>query len=118
MNVTALVAANCRSAKIESGSIGEAALRSLARKAASPTTPSAAIAITQGDDQPSVGASMKANVMPVRNTTPVSAPSTSILPVALGSRDSGTCRAAIAMTTAAIGRLMKNIQRHDAAEIR
>ena len=46
MNVTALVAANCRSRKIDSGSIGAAARCSRARKAARPATPSNAIVNT------------------------------------------------------------------------
>ena len=74
MNVAALVAANCRSQKIDSGSIGEAARYSRARKAASPTTPANVIVSTVGEDQPSAGASMNANVTPVRNTTAASAP--------------------------------------------
>jgi hypothetical protein len=74
MNVTALVAANCRSANSDSGSIGAAARRSRARKAASPATPIAVMMSTVGDDQPSAGASMNANVMPVRNTTAAAAP--------------------------------------------
>jgi hypothetical protein len=55
MNVTALAAANCRSRKIESGSIGVAARCSRANKEASPATPSDAIVSTAGDAQPSVG---------------------------------------------------------------
>ena len=74
MNVTALAAANCRSRKIDSGSMGAAARRSRARKTASPATPSDAIASTTGDAQPSVGASMNANVTPDRNTTAATAP--------------------------------------------
>jgi hypothetical protein len=74
MNVTALVAANCRFRKTPSGSIGEAAVWSRARKAASPTAPATAIASTVGEDQPSVRAWMNANVTPVRNTTAASAP--------------------------------------------
>jgi|HubBroStandDraft_1064217.scaffolds.fasta_scaffold26235_1 hypothetical protein len=38
--------------------------------------------------------------------------------VALGSRDSGTCRAPSTTTSAAIGTLMKKIHRQDATEIR
>ena len=74
MNVTALAAANCRSRKIESGSIGAAARFSRARKQTSPATPSDAIVSTAGDAQPSAGASMNANVVPDRNTTAASAP--------------------------------------------
>jgi hypothetical protein len=47
---------------------------SRAKKAASPTARATAIASTVGEDQPSVGAWMNANVMPVRNTTAASAP--------------------------------------------
>jgi hypothetical protein len=74
MNDTALTAANCRSAKTDRGSIGEAAWRSQATKTASPTTPSNAMVSTAGDDQPSVGASMNAKVTPDRNTTTAAAP--------------------------------------------
>ena len=74
MNVTALVAANCRSRKTASGSIGAAAVCSRIRKAASPAAPTTIIASTAGDDQPSVGAWMNANVMLVKNTTAASAP--------------------------------------------
>jgi hypothetical protein len=74
MNVTALAAANCRSRKIDSGSIGAAARCSRTRKPASPATPSDVIVSTTGDAQPSAGASMNANVIPDRNTTAASAP--------------------------------------------
>ncbi len=74
MNDTALTAANCRWAKIDSGSIGDAAWRSQVRKTASPITPSNAMVRTAGDDQPSAGASMNAKVMPDRNTTTAAAP--------------------------------------------
>jgi len=46
------------------------------------------------------------------------APSGLTRSLALGSRDSGTCRAPSATTTAAIGTLMKKIHRQDAAAIR
>ncbi len=46
------------------------------------------------------------------------APATSIRPVAVGSRVSGTCRAVTTRTTMPIGRLMRKIHRHDAAAIR
>jgi hypothetical protein len=74
MNDTALTAANCRWAKTDRGSIGDAARRSQARKTASPITPSDAMVRTTGDDQPSAGASMNAKVMPDRNTTMAAAP--------------------------------------------
>jgi hypothetical protein len=41
--------------------------------AASPATPSAVIVSTVGDDQPSTGASMNANVTPDRNTATLGA---------------------------------------------
>ena len=118
MNVTALVAANWRTRKMASGSIGAAAVRSRARKAASAAAPTPAMARTLGDDQPNAGPWMRANVRPARNATAVSAPGVSSFPVTAGSRDSGTCRAPSTTTAAAMGRLMKKIHRHDAAVIR
>jgi hypothetical protein len=74
MKATVLTAANWRWAKIASGSIGDAVWRSQLRKAASPIAPSNAMVRTAGEDQPSAGASVKAKVMPVRNTTTAAAP--------------------------------------------
>ena len=55
--------------------------------------------------------------MRARPPAPSTAPGTSIRPVAVGSRDSGTWRTAMASTTAMRGRLSRKIQRHEAAPV-
>ena len=78
MNVTALVAANCHSRKTPSGSIGQAAVWSRTKKAASPRAPATAIASTVSEDQPSVGAWMvgKAMLTTVASSAAIPEPST------------------------------------------
>jgi hypothetical protein len=119
MNVTALVAANCRSRKTPSGSIGEAAVWSRTKKAASPSAPATAIASTRGRGPAERGGlderecdageehhhrRQRARVIDLAGDARV--------------RDSERCRAPSATTAAAMGTLMKNIHRQDAAEIR
>jgi len=60
-------------------------------------------------------ASISAYVIPVSASAASAAPATSNPPCADGSRLSGTCRAATAMTSTASGRLSRKTQRHPAA---
>ena len=56
--------------------------------------------------------------MPTSAATVSALPTKSMWPVALGSFDSGTWRCAMKITAAAIGRLIRKINRHDTAVIR
>ena len=73
---------------------------------------------TRGCPQPISGPSVSANVPPASAIAASSDPETSSRrPRRDGSRLSGTCRCAAQMTTAASGRLMRKMNRHDAASI-
>src|ERR1700684_4086091 len=56
--------------------------------------------------------------MPTRNVMVSALPAMSMYPVSSGSRDSGTCFAEMIRMATAMGALMRNINRHDSAEIR
>ena len=98
-----------RSAKRPSGTIGSRVLRSTTTKATAASSPSAA---AHGVTAPP--ASVRAQVVPASASEASTAPVRSKRPWARGSRVSGTHRSASHTVSAASGRLMRKIQRHDA----
>ncbi len=114
ISVTTLTAVNSREANTRTGTSGDTG-PPRERRASSTTNaaPSAtpATAATTGTGEPR---SMSPYVTPASARAASAAPSTSNRPVVVSSRVSGTCRTAVAITRAAMGRLIRKTQRQPA----
>ena len=97
------------------GSIGWLLRDSVTTNAPMATTPATSESTTLGAPQPRSPAPMSPQLSAPSDSATSAAPVTSIWRLACGSNDSGTCRAAMATTATDSGRLMRKIQRHDAA---
>jgi hypothetical protein len=76
-----------------------------------PSTPTASETHTAGSPGPRIGHAVKPYVSPASPRAPVRMPARSKPRAATGLRDSGTCRAVTASTSAAIGTLIRKMYR-------